>query len=126
MFAGILIIFCLDYFQLIDHSLQALFKFGSIFLAFFLLLDLLFGKVKGYRITGILFLYFVLFSLYVQFIYPLTITGDKYQFVQEKTTVIDKEAVSTNEKHIVVVPESYARYRSEKNLERFLILPITI
>ena len=94
LFAGILIIFCLDYFQLIDHSLQALFKFGSIFLAFFLLLDLLFGKVKGYRITGILFLYFVLFSLYVQFIYPLTITGDKYQFVQEKTTVIDKEAVS--------------------------------
>ncbi|MFS0661690.1 hypothetical protein AB1L07_22960 [Niallia alba] len=116
LLAGILIIFCLDYFQLIDHSLQALFKYGAIYFAFFLLLDLLFGKVKGYKITGILFLYFVLFSLYVQFVYPLTITGDKYHFVQEKATVIEKEAVSTNEKHIVVVPESYARYRSEKKL----------
>ena len=39
LLAGILIIFCLDYFQLIDHSLQALFKYGAIYFAFFLLLE---------------------------------------------------------------------------------------
>ena len=116
LLAGILVIFCLDYFLLIDHSQQAFTLVGLIFIAISLFLDIFYVGVKGYKITFTLFLAAVLVILYLLFIYPLTITNDKYEFVAAKATVAEIEEESTNEKHIAVVPEKYALYRSEKKL----------
>ncbi|KAB7672463.1 hypothetical protein [Bacillus sp. B1-b2] len=116
LIVGVLILFSLDYFLLIDHSSQAFTLWGLIFIAFSLFIDLFYLNVKGYKIFATLFLSSILIILYLVFIYPLTITSDKYEFVAAKTTIAEIEDESTNEKHIAVVPEKYARYRSEKKL----------
>lgn len=113
---GLGLIFVLDYFQLVDHSIQALIKYGLIYLAIFFLCDLFYRKVKGSYITTLLSFAFLLISAYLQFVYPITIANDKYEYVANKATIAENEQESTDEQHIAVVPESYARYRSEKKL----------
>ncbi|PKG25134.1 hypothetical protein [Niallia nealsonii] len=113
---GLFFLFILDYIQLIDYSTEALIKFGLLYMAFFFLCDLIYPHVKGYFIFGSLAILFLLISAYLQFVYPYTIANDKYEFVVKKTTVASREKESMDEKHIAVVPESYARYRSEKKL----------
>jgi len=116
MIIGLLFLFLLDYIQLIDYSTQAFIKFGLLYMAFFFLCDLIYPHVKGYFIFGSLAILFLLISAYLQFFYPYTIAKDKYEFVVNKTTIAGREKESMDEKHIAVVPESYARYRSEKKL----------
>lgn len=113
---SLLFLFILDYIQLIDYSTQAWIKFGLLYMAFFFLCDLVYLHVKGYYIPGILAILFLFISAYLQFIYPFTIANDKYEFVAKKTTIASREEESMDEQHIAVVPESYARYRSEKKL----------
>ncbi|WP_445505852.1 hypothetical protein [Niallia sp. 03091] len=113
---GVVFIFLLDYFRLIDYSVQAFIKFGLLYLAFFFFCDLFYPRVKGYAVTFLLSIVLLLIWAYLQFFYPLTIAKDKYAFVASKTTVASREEESMDEQHIAVVPESYARYRSEKKL----------
>ncbi|MFT8319619.1 MAG: hypothetical protein ABF649_01800 [Bacillus sp. (in: firmicutes)] len=113
---GAVFIFLLDYFRLVDYSIQALIKFGFLYIAIFFLCDLFYPRVKGYSVTAILSFLMLMVCAYLQFFYPLTIVKDKYAFVANKTTVASREEESMDEQHIAVVPESYARYRSEKKL----------
>lgn len=113
---GAIIIFVLTYFQLIDYSLQAAIKFSLFYLALFFLADIFYRKAKGFYYTSFLGIAMLVASAYFQFVYPLTIANDKYEFVAAKTAVAEQQEESTDEQHIAVVPEKYARYRSEKKL----------
>ncbi len=113
---GAIIIFVLTYFQLIDYSLQAAIKFSLFYLALFFLADIFYRKAKGFYYTSFLGIAMLIASAYFQFVYPLTIANDKYEFVAAKATVAEEKEESTDEQHIAVVPEKYARYRSEKKL----------
>ncbi|PKR85455.1 hypothetical protein [Heyndrickxia camelliae] len=111
---GIVIIFCVSYFGLVDHTFQAFISYGLYILGFFLLLDIVYGQAKKARITPVIGAAFIIGGLYFSFMYPLTITNDKYEFVKAKVKTVSKIDASIDEKHIPVVPEKYARYRSEK------------
>ncbi|MCE4049955.1 MULTISPECIES: hypothetical protein [Bacillaceae] len=113
---GAIIIFILTYFQLIDYSVQAAIKFSLFYLALFFLADIIYRKAKGFYYTSFLGIAMLVASAYFQFVYPLTIANDKYDFVAAKATVAKEQEESTDEQHIAVVPEKYARYRSEKKL----------
>ncbi len=113
---GAFIIFVLTYFQLVDYSVQAAIKFGLFYVALFFLGDLLYKKAKGFYYTSYLGIAMLLASAYFQFAYPFTIANDKYDFVAAKATIAQNKEESTDEQHIAVVPEKYARYRSEKKL----------
>ncbi len=113
---GATIIFILTYFQLIDYSVQAAIKFSLFYLALFFLADIIYRKAKGFYYTSFLGIAMLVASAYFQFVYPLTIANDKYDFVAAKATVAKEQEESTDEQHIAVVPEKYARYRSEKKL----------
>lgn len=114
LIAGIAITFVLTYFGLIDHTWQAFISYGLYIIGIFFILDILFIKVKYGGLTPLLGFAFIIGGLYFTFVYPITITNDKYEFVKQKVTVAKKDVSAIDEKHIPVVPEKYARYRSEK------------
>ncbi|MEK5520224.1 hypothetical protein B5V89_01515 [Heyndrickxia sporothermodurans] len=114
LIAGIVITFVLTYFGLIDHTWEAFISYGLYIIGIFFILDIPFIKVKYGVLTPLLGFAFIIGGLYFTFIYPITITNDKYEFVKQKVTVAKKDVSAIDEKHIPVVPEKYARYRSEK------------
>ncbi|MEB6548681.1 DUF1624 domain-containing protein [Heyndrickxia sporothermodurans] len=114
LIAGIVITFVLTYFGLIDHTWEAFISYGLYIIGIFFILDIPFIKVKYGVLTPLLGIAFIIGGLYFTFIYPITITNDKYEFVKQKVTVAKKDVSAIDEKHIPVVPEKYARYRSEK------------
>ncbi|SFG91424.1 hypothetical protein [Sporolactobacillus nakayamae] len=114
--AGLIVLFLLSYVGLIDHTWQAFLSYGSLFWGIFLLIDVLYAKERLISINLLAGVLLLLFFGYLHVIYPLTVTKAKYNFVAEKTTVVTRDAQSMNEQHIPVVPEKYARYKSEKIL----------
>ncbi|MED3650682.1 hypothetical protein [Heyndrickxia sporothermodurans] len=114
LIAGIVITFVLTYFGLIDHTWEAFISYGLYIIGIFFILDIPFIKVKYGVLTPLLGFAFIIGGLYFTFIYPITITNDKYEFVKQKVTVAKKDVSAIDEKHIPVVPKKYARYRSEK------------
>ncbi|GGE50624.1 hypothetical protein GCM10011391_31730 [Pullulanibacillus camelliae] len=113
---GILVIFVVSYFRLIDYTFEAFVSYGLFFLGLFFVLDFVHFKMKWSWITGAIGVLLLLSGVYMHSIYSMTITHDKYAFVKKKVEVVSKDSVSMDEKHIPVVPEKYARYRSEKLL----------
>ncbi|RYM02163.1 hypothetical protein EWH99_11505 [Sporolactobacillus sp. THM7-7] len=114
--SAIAIIFILSYFVLIDQTGQALISYGSLIWGIFLIMEIAYRRVKLTRYAILLGIVLILFFCYLRFIYPITVTKAKYDFAAERTTVVAKEKVSMDEQHIPVVPEKYARYKSEKVL----------
>lgn len=114
--AGLIVIFILTYFGLIDQSWQALVSIGSLFLGAFLLLDLLFFRAPYGGVTPLLGLLAILTFCVIHFLYPLTLTNAKYYYIASQTTTVTKKEASMDAQHIPVVPEPYARYKSEKLL----------
>lgn len=114
LIAGIVSIFVLTYVGLVDHTWEAFISYGLFIIGAFFILDILFIRGKYGGITPLLGLAFIIGGLYFTFIYPMTITNDKYEFVKQKVTIEKKEESAIDEQHIPVVPEEYARYRSEK------------
>ena len=114
LIAGIVSIFVLTYVGLIDHTWEAFISYGLFIIGAFFILDILFIRGKYGGVTPLLGLAFIIGGLYFTFIYPITITNDKYEFVKKKVTIEKKEESAIDEQHIPVVPEKYARYRSEK------------
>lgn len=113
---GLLLVFLTTYFGLIDHTWQAFLSYGSLFWGFFLLLDMMYKKEKTVSVNAAAGLLLLLFFAYLHFLYPLTVTKAKYDFAAAKTTIVAKTEASMDEQHIPVVPEKYARYKSEKVL----------
>jgi len=114
--AGLIILFILSYFGLIDHTWQAFLSYGSLFWGLFLVFDLVYSKERLISINVFAGILMLLFFCFLHFIYPFTVTKAKYDFAAAKTTVVNHAAQSMNEQHIPVVPEKYARYKSEKVL----------
>ncbi|MFX3618162.1 MAG: hypothetical protein ACE3JK_11605 [Sporolactobacillus sp.] len=114
--AGLLIIFILTYFALIDQNGQSLLSYGSLFVGIFLILDLIFIQKKRFAWTPLVGVLFLLFFCFLHFFYPVTQTQAKYRFIAQHTTIVAKEKESMDEQHIPVVSEPYARYKSEKLL----------
>ncbi|MFT8312139.1 MAG: hypothetical protein ABF629_13335 [Sporolactobacillus sp.] len=114
--AGLIILFILSYFGLIDHTWQAFLSYGSLFWGLFLVFDLVYSKERLISINVFAGILMLLFFCFLHFIYPFTVTKAKYDFAAAKTTVVNHAAPSMNEQHIPVVPEKYARYKSEKVL----------
>ncbi|GAY77375.1 conserved domain protein [Sporolactobacillus inulinus] len=112
---GLLLVFLTTYFRLIDHTWQAFLSYGSLFWGFFLLLDMMYKKEKTVSVNAAAGLLLLLFFAYLHFLYPLTVTKAKYD-LRGKTTIVAKPEASMDEQHIPVVPEKYARYKSEKVL----------
>ncbi len=113
---GFLVIFVVSYIGLVDHSFTAFISYGMFLIGIFLLGDFVYLKTNRSLITILGGCFLLLASIYMAFIYPLTIVDDQYEFVKKKVTTVAKDKISMDEKHIPVVPESYARYRSEKLL----------
>lgn len=113
---GLAIVFFFNYFVLVDHTIQALISYGLFIWAIFLFADGIFIKAKRFYATPLVGLLCALAGAYMVFVYPLTLADDKYAFVNAKAKVISGKTDSVDEKHIPVVPEEYARYRSEKLL----------
>jgi hypothetical protein len=111
---GLLIAFCVSYFGLVDHTVEAFISYGLYVLGIFFITDLLYSRGKYASITPFIGIAFIIGGLYFSFIYPMTITNDKYEFVKEKVKTVGTVDAMIDEKHIPVVPEKYARYRSEK------------
>ncbi|MGE8203690.1 hypothetical protein ACQKP0_03935 [Heyndrickxia sp. NPDC080065] len=111
---GFLITFVITYFGLVDHTWEAFISYGLFLVGIFLLVDILYSQVKYGSLTPLLGIALIIGGLYFTFVYPLTITNTKYEFVKQKVKVAEKEKSVIDEKHIPVVPEKYARYRSEK------------
>lgn len=114
--SGLLIVFVLTYFSLIDQSWQAFFSIGTLFLGIFMLLDLIFVRVPYGSVTPLIGALCLLFFSFIHFLYPLMQTKAEYQFISGRTTIVTKKEESMDEQHIPVVPEPYARYKSEKLL----------
>jgi len=107
--------FYLLYFSLLDVTFSAWFThLGWMFATIWIIEYFLFYRKKN--VSGLLFLMLgvciFLVSLYLAFIYPVTIAGDKYDVVNgtEKKT----ELPQTDEQNIVSVPLVYAKYKAEK------------
>ncbi|WP_181444632.1 hypothetical protein [Bacillus sp. 03113] len=116
MIIGFILIFFYSYLGLVDHSLEAFISYALFNLSIFFLADLVYRRGRYFYITSFIGVLMLLANLYFTFIYPYTIVDDKYEFVEKKVKVEEKEAVSMDEQHIAIVPEKYARYRSEKKL----------
>ncbi|EST13629.1 hypothetical protein [Sporolactobacillus laevolacticus] len=114
--AGLLIIFFVSYIGLVDHTWQAFLSYGTLFWGIFLFLDIIYLKERFVAVEMLCGVCLLLFFSYLHFIYPLTVTKAKYDFAAAKTTVVSREKHSMDEQHIPVVPEKYARYKSEKIL----------
>ncbi|MFT8870726.1 MAG: hypothetical protein ABF868_00385 [Sporolactobacillus sp.] len=116
LITGAFIVFFLTYIGLIDETWQAFFGTGTLFLGLFLLLDVLFLRTRRAFLSPLAGIVCLLFFVYIHTIYPITLTEAKYRFVAARTSVVDKKEESMDEAHIPVVPEPYARYKSEKIL----------
>lgn len=114
--AGLLILFCISYFGLVDHTFQAFVSYGTFLWGIFLMLDLVYLHVRFSYFAGLIGFLSILIFFYLHFLYPLTITKAKFDFVEARTKVVSYKNLSMDEKHIPVVPEKYARYKSEKVL----------
>ncbi|WP_353948181.1 hypothetical protein ABNN70_14380 [Sporolactobacillus sp. Y61] len=113
---GLLIVFVLSYFGLVDQTWQAFLSYGSLIWGIFLVADVTYYRTRFGTISPALGVILILFFCYLHFLYPLTITRAQYHYVAERTTVVEKDDISMDEQHIPVVPEKYARYKSEKVL----------
>lgn len=114
---GIAITFVITYFRLVDQTWEAFISYGLFIIGIFFIADIIYIQGKRAAITPFIGVALIVAGLYFTFVYPMTITNDKYEFVKEKVTIKKKEEGSAiDEQHIPVVPEKYARYRSEKLL----------